>query len=63
MDYIKKEKNQYVPRLTEKNMSLYSSEPMNIWICGQGGGQYITRLHVIEKYITLYSSVTRNRGI
>jgi hypothetical protein len=29
----------------------------------RGGGYYIPRLRVTDEYITLYSSVTRNRGI
>jgi hypothetical protein len=59
-------KKQYLPWLTEERMALfYSVSGIYGHVAGarEGGPHYIPQLHVTEKYIPIYSSVTRNRRI
>jgi hypothetical protein len=62
MDYIK---NQYIPRLTEERMGLYSAVNHRIYrhVAGAGGSQYISQLLVTGEYIPIYLSVRCTRGI
>jgi hypothetical protein len=54
----------YIPQLIEERMSLYSSINRGIYghVAGahERWGYYIHLLYVIEEYIPLYLSITRN---
>jgi hypothetical protein len=57
-------KKQYIPRLTKEHMALYFSvygHMVGAWGRGRVSPNYIPWLCITEKYIPIYSSITRNQ--
>jgi hypothetical protein len=63
MAYIKK--IQYIPRLTEKCMVLYSSvnQGYNGHVAAPQGGQYIHRFHITDKYTPIFLGTNEHKEL